>query len=124
VARGSNEIVTLLVDTKISIGKSVDGLGTQVEDMRRELGQQLANAVSLIRQDRSETWDHAGSASSQAARASGETAELRKEVAPRRSPSPSTTVFPTATTPQTVTPTRRGAASCLRVGPVACGPAR
>ena len=80
MARGNNDIITVLVDTKNSIGSSIDVLEGRLDTAHQHLGQQFTDAVSLIRQDHGETRDRVGTASSQVTQAAVEIAGLKREI--------------------------------------------
>ncbi|MDW6059265.1 hypothetical protein SAZ11_16155 [Streptomyces sp. FXJ1.4098] len=68
------------MDTKNAIKESVDALGSRLDTSHQQLSQQVADAVSLIRQDHSETRDRASAAASQASQSAVEVAALKREV--------------------------------------------
>ncbi|MFB7494718.1 hypothetical protein ACFC09_08425 [Streptomyces sp. NPDC056161] len=68
------------MDTKNAINKSVDALGGRLDSSHQQLGQQVSDALSLIRQDHGETRDRASAAASQASQTAGEVAALKREV--------------------------------------------
>ncbi|MFD1829787.1 hypothetical protein ACFSJS_08925 [Streptomyces desertarenae] len=80
MARGNNEIIPLLVDTKNTIERSVKDVGGQVTAGNQELSRQLEGAVASILEDHRETRDRAFAASTQATQATAEIAGLKREV--------------------------------------------
>ncbi|MFP8887841.1 hypothetical protein [Streptomyces mangrovi] len=80
MARGNNEIIPLLVDTKNTIERAVKDVGSQVADGNRDLAQQLTDTVSSLQAINRETRDRAVSTANKAGQTATEITHLKQEI--------------------------------------------